>query len=67
MGLFNAANKVPQFQRQYQAAYKQHIRVWSIGSRSRAMLIPYSILLGTTFAAGLYGMGRKVLGYSSFI
>ncbi|CAK7264088.1 hypothetical protein SEPCBS57363_000893 [Sporothrix epigloea] len=66
MGLFNNANKVPQLQRQYQAAYKQHVRIWTIGSRSRYLLVPYAIVFGTTLAAGLYGMGRKVLGYNSF-
>ncbi|CAK7563719.1 MAG: hypothetical protein SEPTF4163_001595 [Sporothrix epigloea] len=57
---------VPQLQRQYQAAYKQHVRIWTIGSRSRYLLVPYAIVFGTTLAAGLYGMGRKVLGYNSF-
>ncbi|CAK7204132.1 hypothetical protein SEUCBS139899_006886 [Sporothrix eucalyptigena] len=67
MGLFNAENHVPKMQRQYQAAYKQHVRIWNIAPRSRVMLVPYSIVLGGTFAVGLYGMGRKVLGYNTFI
>ncbi|KAK5656155.1 hypothetical protein OQA88_4915 [Cercophora sp. LCS_1] len=33
MGLINAANKVPQHQRVYQAAYKAHTRIWKIVSR----------------------------------
>ncbi|KAL1900275.1 hypothetical protein Sste5346_002586 [Sporothrix stenoceras] len=67
MGIFNAPNKVPQHQRAYQAAYRQHIRIWNISPRSRVMLVPYTILLTGTLGAGLYGMGRKVLGYGSFI
>lgn len=31
--IFNAANKVPQHQREYQAAYRQHVRIWNIVSR----------------------------------
>ncbi|KAK4226249.1 hypothetical protein QBC38DRAFT_481062 [Podospora fimiseda] len=66
MGLVNAPNKVPQLQRQYQAAYKNHTRIWKINTRSPYLLTPYWILLWGTTAAGFYGMGRHICGYKTW-
>ncbi|KAH6889997.1 hypothetical protein B0T10DRAFT_606434 [Thelonectria olida] len=66
MALINAKNTVPENQRFYQAAYRAHTRVWRINPRSRLLLTPYVILLWGTFSAGLYGAGRKVLGYKTY-
>lgn len=33
-GFVNAANKVPEHQRTYQAAYKAHTRIWRIVSKT---------------------------------
>ncbi|KAI1193613.1 hypothetical protein F5X97DRAFT_32012 [Nemania serpens] len=66
MGFINAPNKVPQHQRFYQQAYKQHTRLWQINPRSNKLLIPYYVLVAGTFTASLYMMTRKVLGYNSF-
>ncbi|KAJ4156780.1 hypothetical protein NW754_008421 [Fusarium falciforme] len=66
MGLVDAKNQVPQHQRFYQNAYKNHTRVWKINPRSRAFLTPYLILLWGTFGVSVYGAGRKVLGYNSY-
>ncbi|KAM5366510.1 hypothetical protein ACJZ2D_010478 [Fusarium nematophilum] len=66
MGMVNAKNPVPQHQRFYQAAYKNHVRLWTIGPRSRVLLTPYLVLLWGTFGVTLYGAGRKVLGYNSY-
>ncbi|KIH88677.1 hypothetical protein SPBR_09007 [Sporothrix brasiliensis 5110] len=65
--IFDGPNKVPQHQREYQAAYRQHVRIWNISPRSRIMIVPYTIVLAGTVGAGLYGMGRKVLGYTSYV
>ncbi|KAI0433380.1 hypothetical protein F5Y09DRAFT_299321 [Xylaria sp. FL1042] len=66
MSFINAPNKVPQHQRTYQQAYKQHTRLWQIGKRSNMLMVPYQILLWGTFGASLYMMGRKVLGYNTW-
>ncbi|KAJ4129961.1 hypothetical protein ACLX1H_005653 [Fusarium chlamydosporum] len=66
MPLVNAKNPVPQNQRYYQNAYKNHTRLWKIGPRSRVMMTPYLILLWGTLGASFYGAGRKVLGYNSY-
>ncbi|KAI0834187.1 hypothetical protein F5Y06DRAFT_279631 [Hypoxylon sp. FL0890] len=66
MGLVNAPNKVPQHQRFYQQAYRQHTRLWKINPRSNYLLIPYQILLVGTFGASMYMMGRKILGYNTW-
>ncbi|PNP84804.1 hypothetical protein FNYG_01898 [Fusarium nygamai] len=62
----NAKNPVPQYQRFYQNAYKNHTRLWKIGPRSRILMTPYLILLWGTLGASFYGAGRKVLGYNSY-
>ncbi|KAI0003622.1 hypothetical protein F4779DRAFT_621721 [Xylariaceae sp. FL0662B] len=64
--LMNAPNKVPQHQRFYQNAYKQHTRLWRINPRSNMLLIPYNIMLWSCVSATLWGLGRKTLGYNSF-
>jgi hypothetical protein len=66
MGLVNAKNKVPEHQRVYQAAYRNHTRLWKISPRSNIMLTPYLVLMWGTFGACMYGMGRKVLGYNTW-
>ncbi|KAI1436049.1 hypothetical protein GGR50DRAFT_693611 [Xylaria sp. CBS 124048] len=62
----DAPNKVPENQRYYQHAYKQHTRLWQIHPRSQMLLIPYQILLWGTFGASMYMMGRKILGYNTW-
>ncbi|KAI1423718.1 hypothetical protein F5Y12DRAFT_715982 [Xylaria sp. FL1777] len=64
--LVDAPNKVPQHQRFYQQAYRQHIRVWQINPRSNMLLVPYQILLWGTLGASMYMMGRKVFGYNTW-
>jgi hypothetical protein len=66
MPLVDAKNPVPQYQRYYQNAYKNHTRLWKIGPRSRMLMTPYLILLWGTLGASFYGAGRKVLGYNSY-
>ncbi|KAG9250386.1 uncharacterized protein F5Z01DRAFT_666319 [Emericellopsis atlantica] len=66
MGLVDAPNKVPQNQRFYQQAYKAHTRLWQIGSRSRWMMTPYTILLWGSLGATLWCSGRKVMGYNTW-
>ncbi|KAI0909455.1 hypothetical protein F4823DRAFT_428078 [Ustulina deusta] len=66
MGLVDAPNKVPQYQRFYQQAYKQHTRLWQINPRSPKLMVPYTVLLWGTLGASLYMMGRKVFGYNTW-
>lgn len=66
MGMVNARNKVPEHQRFYQNAYANHQRLWRINPRSRAILIPYNILLWGTFGGSLYMGVRKVLGHNTW-
>ncbi|KAI2602437.1 hypothetical protein GGR54DRAFT_645061 [Hypoxylon sp. NC1633] len=66
MALTNAPNKVPEHQRFYQQAYKQHTRIWKINPRSNFLLTPYYILLFGTGAATIYMAGRKVAGYNTW-
>ncbi|KAH8652473.1 hypothetical protein BX600DRAFT_472640 [Xylariales sp. PMI_506] len=65
MGLVNAQNKVPQYQKFYQQAYNQHTRLWMIGQRSSYLFLPYKVLMWGTLGASMYMMGRKILGYNS--
>ncbi|KAI0201000.1 hypothetical protein F4808DRAFT_426181 [Astrocystis sublimbata] len=65
MAMLDAPNKVPQHQRFYQQAYKQHTRLWQINPRSPKILIPYQIMLWGSLGASLYMMGRKIAGYNS--
>ncbi|KAI1648606.1 hypothetical protein F4815DRAFT_443429 [Daldinia loculata] len=66
MSLINAPNKVPQHQRFYQQAYRQHIRIWRINPRSPYLLVPYQVLIWGSFGATMYMMGRKILGYNTW-
>ncbi|KZL83524.1 hypothetical protein CI238_02524 [Colletotrichum incanum] len=66
MGLVDAKNKVPELQKFYQTAYKEHTRLWKINPRSRLYMTPYVILLWGTLGASFYGAGRKVLGYNTY-
>jgi hypothetical protein len=66
MGFVDAKNKVPEYQRYYQQAYKNHTRVWNIHPRSRMLMVPYQILLWGTFGATMYSAGRKILGYNTW-
>ncbi|RYC57466.1 hypothetical protein CHU98_g8734 [Xylaria longipes] len=53
MGMLDAPNKVPEHQRFYQQAYKQHTRIWQINPRSPKILVPYQILLFGTLGGSL--------------
>ncbi|KAH0441620.1 hypothetical protein CcaCcLH18_01880 [Colletotrichum camelliae] len=64
--LVNAKNKVPELQKFYQTAYKEHNRIWKINPRSRVYMIPYTVALWGTVGLTLYGGVRKVLGYNSY-
>ncbi|KAI0852568.1 hypothetical protein F5Y00DRAFT_227029 [Daldinia vernicosa] len=66
MGLINAPNKVPQHQKFYQQAYRNHVRLWWINPRSPYLLIPYQVLMWSTFGASMYMMGRKIAGYNTW-
>ncbi|GAB1314899.1 hypothetical protein MFIFM68171_05109 [Madurella fahalii] len=66
MGFINAPNKVPQYQRYYQAAYRNHQRLWRIHPRSNMLLRPYLFLLWGTFGATMYAMCRRVCGYNTW-
>ncbi|KAL2263009.1 hypothetical protein VTK26DRAFT_8601 [Humicola hyalothermophila] len=66
MGFVDAKNKVPEYQRMYQQAYKNHTRLWKIGPRSSLLLTPYHILLWGTSAATLYAMGRRIWGKNTW-
>ncbi|KFA64729.1 hypothetical protein S40285_05287 [Stachybotrys chlorohalonatus IBT 40285] len=66
MGLVDAKNKVPEYQRFYQQAYKAHTRLWRIHPRSRILMTPYTILLWGTFGATLYAAGRKIAGHNTW-
>ncbi|KAL5599005.1 hypothetical protein BROUX41_003677 [Berkeleyomyces rouxiae] len=66
MGFVNAKNRVPTLQKTYQAAFKNHTRLWQISPRSRLIVAPYTAVLFGTTAACMYGMSRKALGYNSW-
>ncbi|KAK8100359.1 bacteriophage N adsorption protein A c-term domain-containing protein [Apiospora kogelbergensis] len=66
MGMVDAPNRVPEHQKFYQSAYKQHTRLWRIGTRSSIMFLPYQAALWGTFGATLYMMGRKAAGYNTW-
>ncbi|KAK4127481.1 hypothetical protein N657DRAFT_641483 [Parathielavia appendiculata] len=66
MGLVDAKNKVPEYQRAYQHAYNAHTRIWRINPRSRMLLTPYNILLWGTTAATMYAMGRRIFGKNTW-
>ncbi|AEO63271.1 6fe34c0b-8e16-494e-b45c-330c9f0ed4c6 [Thermothielavioides terrestris] len=66
MGLLDRPNKVPEYQRLYQSAYRSHQRLWRIHPRSSMMLTPYTILLWGTAAATMYAMGRRILGHNTW-
>ncbi|KAH7309443.1 hypothetical protein B0I35DRAFT_439977 [Stachybotrys elegans] len=69
MGLVDAKNKVPEYQRFYQQAYKAHTRVWQINPRSRFLVTPFTFVMWATFG-GSYTLefrpGHHGLTYSSF-
>ncbi|PSS02465.1 hypothetical protein BD289DRAFT_478841 [Coniella lustricola] len=65
-GFVNAPNKVPEHQRNYQAAYRNHTRIWRIHPRSTVLYVPFVVLMWGTTAATTYAMGRKVLGYNTW-
>lgn len=66
MGMVDAKNKVPQMQRYYQQAYRNHTRLWEIHPRSQFLIIPYKILLWGSAGAALYMAGRKVAGHNTW-
>ncbi|RDA89917.1 hypothetical protein CP533_6212 [Ophiocordyceps camponoti-saundersi (nom. inval.)] len=66
MGMIDKKNTVPDHQRFYQRAYKQHVRLWLINPRSRYYMVPYLIMLWGGFGATLYAAGRKVCGYNTW-
>ncbi|KAK2072291.1 hypothetical protein P8C59_006653 [Phyllachora maydis] len=61
-GLMTRKNKVPEHQKFYQTAYRNHERVWKINPRSRYLLTPYLILLWGTTGCTIWMMGRTVMG-----
>ncbi|CCC10689.1 unnamed protein product [Sordaria macrospora k-hell] len=65
-GLVNAKNRVPEKQRFYQQAYKNHTRLWKIGPRSGIIMTSFNIAMWGTFGASMYAMSRKVLGYNTW-
>jgi len=66
MALVNAKNKVPEFQRFYQTAFRDHIRIWNINPRSNVYVTAYSVLLWGTFAGTMWMAGRKVTGHNTW-
>ncbi|EGR46464.1 uncharacterized protein TRIREDRAFT_80441 [Trichoderma reesei QM6a] len=66
MGLIDAKNKVPEYQRFYQAAYKAHTRLWKIHPRSRWYMGPYLVALWGGFGASIYAASRKVAGHNTW-
>ncbi|CAN8095789.1 unnamed protein product [Discula destructiva] len=62
----NAPNKVPEYQRKYQTAYRAHTRIWRIHPRSSFLYLPFVTVMWATTAATMYGMGRKVLGHNTW-
>ncbi|KAK3940799.1 hypothetical protein QBC46DRAFT_384245 [Diplogelasinospora grovesii] len=65
-GFIYAENKVPQYQRMYQQAYRAHTRLWKISPRSTFMLTPFTILMWGTFGGCMWMMGRKVMGKNTW-
>ncbi|KAL8307778.1 hypothetical protein RB601_004999 [Gaeumannomyces tritici] len=49
MAFVNAKNKVPEYQRFYQAQYRNHVRLWKIHPRSKFLLTPFLIAMWGTF------------------
>ncbi|KAL8376446.1 hypothetical protein RB595_007506 [Gaeumannomyces hyphopodioides] len=79
MGFVNAKNKVPEYQRFYQAQYRNHVRLWKIDRkahtgrdtiaqhpRSKFMITPFLITLWGTLGLSVWGLGRKAAGYNSY-
>ncbi|EGS17455.1 uncharacterized protein CTHT_0067820 [Thermochaetoides thermophila DSM 1495] len=66
MAFINRENRVPELQRYYQAAYKNHVRLWQINPRSKYYLTPYYIILWGTTAATFYAMGRRIFGHNTW-
>jgi len=66
MALMDSQNKVHQYQKQYQKAYKAHTRIWRINPRSGMMLTPFTIVLWGTTAATMYAMGRRIFGHNTW-
>ncbi|KAL8376447.1 hypothetical protein RB595_007506 [Gaeumannomyces hyphopodioides] len=66
MGFVNAKNKVPEYQRFYQAQYRNHVRLWKIHPRSKFMITPFLITLWGTLGLSVWGLGRKAAGYNSY-
>ncbi|KAL2757179.1 hypothetical protein ACRALDRAFT_2102827, partial [Sodiomyces alcalophilus JCM 7366] len=64
--LINARNKVPEHQRFYQAAYKNHQRLWKINPRSKYYMAPYLVLVWGGFAGTIYMAARKVTGHNTW-
>ncbi|KAK1240657.1 hypothetical protein MKX07_004685 [Trichoderma sp. CBMAI-0711] len=64
--LIDAKNKVPEYQRFYQAAYKAHTRLWKIHPRSRWYMGPYLVALWGGFGASIYAASRKVAGHNTW-
>jgi len=66
MAFINAKNKVPEHQRMYQKAYRQHTRIWKIHPRSSMLIVPYTILLWGSVGAATYAVGRKIMGHNTW-
>ncbi|KAL1627792.1 hypothetical protein UCDDS831_g05359 [Diplodia seriata] len=59
-GFVNRENRVPYYQRLFQK--HDGVRQWNKTARSRAILMPYYIMLWGGFGASMYMMCRQVLG-----
>ncbi|GME35165.1 Transcription factor c6 [Neofusicoccum parvum] len=59
-GFVNRENRVPYYQRLFQR--HDGLRQWQKTSRSKAILLPYNIMLWGGFGASMYMMCRQVLG-----
>jgi hypothetical protein len=65
-GILFARNNVPYYQRYYQKAFANHVRLWNVHPRSQWYMKPYLALFYTTMGATLYMCGRKALGYNTW-
>ncbi|RPA75514.1 hypothetical protein BJ508DRAFT_418088 [Ascobolus immersus RN42] len=62
---YNRVNRVPHFQRLFQADDGR--RIWMKTKLGRAMFYPYVGILGFTFAASVYGATRMAFGHKTWI
>ncbi|KAF2843071.1 hypothetical protein M501DRAFT_993908 [Patellaria atrata CBS 101060] len=63
-GFVNRPNRVPEYQRMFQAHDGK--RQWVQTPRSKFMLYPYYVILWGGFAGSMYMMGRMTLGHKTW-